>query len=308
MPPVPPQGAIGARLRAMSIADIYDQSEPVISFEFFPPKTDAGFRSLYGHIEELKRLDPGFVSVTMGAGGSTRSKTVDLVIEIHREIGLRAMAHLPCLGFRPGDVDSVLDSLAAGGVMNVLALRGDMPKETDGFEHPEEGFDHASELVAFVRRRGPLAEGGFSIGGACYPETHPEAESAEADLQHLVEKVEAGADFLITQLFFDNTRYFDFERRARAAGIDVPIVPGIMPILNAAGIRRMLSLCGGTLPHELEQDLSRVEGDDDATAKLGIRWATEQCRELLDQGVPGLHLYTLNKSNATQQIFRTLVR
>lgn len=290
----------------MSIADLYGQGKPVVSFEFFPPKTEAGARALIHTIEELKPLDPGFVSVTMGAGGSTRAKTVDLVIEIQSSIGLTAMAHLPCLGFEPAELDDVLDALMASGVRNVLALRGDRPKGAEGFAHPAEGFDHANELVAFIRRRGERGAGGFSIGAACYPETHPEAESAQADLAHLVRKVEAGADFLITQLFFDNEKFFDFERRARAAGIAVPIVPGIMPILNAAGIRRMLSLCGGTLPAELEHELGRVEGDDDATAELGTRWATEQCRELLARGVPGLHLYTLNKSDATRRIFQTL--
>jgi len=285
----------------MSIGDSYGRGAPVISFEFFPPKTDGGFRSLFREIEALKQLAPGFVSVTMGAGGSTRAKTVDLVIEIQREIGLVGMAHLPCLGFRPDDVIHVLDSLQTGGIQNVLALRGDMPKEADGFAHPAEGFDHANELVAFIR-----AHGGFSIGAACYPETHPEAESADTDLAHLVQKVDAGANFLITQLFFDNERYFAFVDRARAAGITVPIVPGIMPILSAAGIRRMLALGGATLPAELESELHGVEGDDAATAELGVRWATEQCRELLERGVPGLHLYTLNKSHATQRIFRTL--
>ncbi len=285
----------------MSIGDLYGQGDPVISFEFFPPKTDAGFGSLFREIEELKQLGPGFVSVTMGAGGSTRSKTVDLVIEIQREIGLRGMAHLPCLGFHPSDVTGVLDALAAGGVQNVLALRGDPPQDLEGFVHPADGFDHANELVAFIR-----AHGGFTIGAACYPETHPEAESAEADMAHLVRKVEAGADFLITQLFFDNERYFDFVARARGEGIDVPIVPGIMPILSAAGIRRMLTLGGGTLPSELEGALADVEGDDAATAELGVRWATDQCRELLARGVPGIHLYTLNKSHATRRIFRTL--
>jgi len=285
----------------MSIDQLYGQGEPVISFEFFPPKTDAGFRALFRSIEELKQLGPGFVSVTMGAGGSTRAKTVDLVIEIQREIGLRGMAHLPCLGFHPSEVTAVLDALAEGGVQNVLALRGDPPKDLEGFAHPADGFDHASELVAFVK-----AHGGFSIGAACYPETHPEAESAETDLVYLVQKVEAGADFLITQLFFDNERYFDFVDRARDAGIGVPIVPGIMPILSASGVRRTLALGGGSLPAELEHALTEVEGDDDATAELGVRWATDQCRELLARDVPGLHLYTLNKSDATRRIFRAL--
>jgi methylenetetrahydrofolate reductase (NADPH) len=286
----------------MSIRDLYGQGAPVFSFEFFPPKTDAGFKALYRTIEELKQLDPGFVSVTMGAGGSTRAKTVDLVIQIQREIGLLGMAHLPCLGFDPEGITRVLDTLTEGGVRNVLALRGDRPADDAGFVHPADGFDHANELVAFIHRRGE-----FSIGAACYPETHPEAPSAEVDLENLVRKVDAGTDFLVTQLFFDNQRYFDFVDRVKAAGIDQPTVPGIMPIQSVAGIRRMLALGGGSLPPELEAALADVEGDDDATRDLGVRWATAQCRELLERGAPGIHFYTLNKSNATRSIYRTIM-
>jgi methylenetetrahydrofolate reductase (NADPH) len=288
-------------MRRMSISDLYGQGSPVISFEFFPPKTDGGFTTLYKTVEELKKLGPGYVSVTMGAGGSTRAKTVDLVVKIQSEIGLRGMAHLPCLGFDRPALTQILDSLEAGGVRNVLALRGDRPQDDPDFVHPSDGFDHANELTAFIRDRG-----GFSIGGACYPEKHPEAEDEATDLANLVRKVEAGSEFLITQLFFDNERYFDFVDQARSAGIEKPIVPGIMPILNAKGIRRMLGLCGGTLPDELERALSDVANDDEATRELGVRWATEQCRELIERGVPGIHFYTLNKSNATQRIFQTL--
>jgi methylenetetrahydrofolate reductase (NADPH) len=285
----------------MSIVDLYGRGEPVISFEFFPPKTDAGFRSLFRTIEDLKQLGPGFVSVTMGAGGSTRAKTVDLVIRIQRELGIISMAHLPCAGFERGDVAEILDTLEAGGVENVLALRGDPPRDVENFVQPADGFPYASDLTAFI-----AARGGFSIGGACHPEVHPEAADAEQDLAHLVEKVRAGANFLISQLFFDNEKFFDFVARARAAGIEVPIVPGIMPITSVAGIRRMTSLGGGSIPHELDAELARVADDDAATLEIGIDWATLQCRELIDRGVPGIHFYTLNRTPATQRIYQAL--
>lgn len=285
----------------MSIPKLYGRGEPVMSFEFFPPKTDAGFGALFRTIEDLKRLAPGFVSVTMGAGGSTRSKTVDLVIRIQRELGVTAMAHLPCLGFDRAAVTSILATLEQAGVDNVLALRGDVPQNDPDFVQPADGFGHANELAKFIATRG-----GFSIGGACYPEVHPEAESAASDLANLVRKVADGARFLITQLFFDNQKFFDFERRVRAAGIDVPIVPGIMPITSVKSIRRMTALGGGSIPAELDAELSRVDDDDDATLEVGIAWATAQCRELIDRGVPGIHFYTLNRSPATQRIHRAL--
>jgi methylenetetrahydrofolate reductase (NADPH) len=285
----------------MSIVDLYGRGDPVISFEFFPPKTDAGFRSLFSTIEDLKQLAPGFVSVTMGAGGSTRAKTVDLVIRIEREIGITAMAHLPCTGFERSEIAEILDTLAAGGVRNVLALRGDAPQDSADFRPPRDGFAYANELTEFI-----AAHGGFCIGGACYPEVHPEAPSAEVDLENLVRKVRAGAQFVITQLFFDNEKFFAFEDRARAAGIDVPIVAGIMPITSVKSIRRMISLGGGSIPAELDAELSRVDDDDAATLEIGVEWATQQCRELLDRGVPGIHFYTLNRSPATRRIHEAL--
>jgi methylenetetrahydrofolate reductase (NADPH) len=286
----------------MAISDIYaNATEPVISFEFFPPKTDAGYRSLYRTIEDLKKLSPGFVSVTMGAGGSTREKTVDLTIEITREIGIVTMCHLPCTGYRPDQVGRILDQLEAGGVDNVLALRGDPPKDDPDFVNPPEAFQYANELVEYI-----FARGGFSIGAACSPEVHPEAPDAETDMIHLKRKVDAGTDFLVSNLFLDNQKYFDFEARARTAGIEVPIVPGIMPIASVAGIRRMAGVNGTSFPPALEAELERVDGDDEATYALGVRWATEQCRELLDRGVPGIHLYTLNRSPASREIHRNL--
>jgi len=285
----------------MAIAELYDRPDPVISFEFFPPKTDAGYRSLFRSIEELKQLDPGFVSVTMGAGGSTRAKTVDLTIGITRDIGLLTMCHLPCTGFRPNDVGAILDQLDTGGVRDVLALRGDPPRDDPDFVPPEDGFRYANELVAYIARRA-----GFSIGAACCPEVHPEAPDAETDLENLKRKVETGVDFLVSQLFFDNAKFFDFVDRARAAGIEVPIIPGIMPIATVSGIRRMAGMNGTAFPPELEIELERVDGDDDATYELGVRWATRQCEELLARGVAGIHFYTLNRSPATREIHRSL--
>lgn len=285
----------------MGIADLYGRSEPVISFEFFPPKTDAGYRSLFRTIEDLKQLSPGFVSVTMGAGGSTRAKTVDITVEITREIGLVTMCHLPCTGFRPSEIDTILDQLDAGAVHNVLALRGDPPANDPDFEPPSDGYRYANELVTHIARRGS-----FSIGAACCPEVHPEAPDAETDLANLKRKVESGSHFLVSQLFLDNTKFFDFVDRARAAGITIPIVPGIMPIATVAGIRRMAGMNGTSFPEELEAELERVDGDDQATYELGVRWATMQCEELLSRGVDGIHFYTLNRSPATREIHRRL--
>jgi methylenetetrahydrofolate reductase (NADPH) len=285
----------------MSIVVRYSRGEPVISFEFFPPKTDAGFHGLYSTIEDLKQLAPAFVSVTMGAGGSTRAKTVDLVIRIQRELGITAVAHLPCTGFERSEIDEILETLETGGVHNVLALRGDPPQDLANYTPPIDGFEYANELTEFI-----VSRGGFCIGGACYPEVHPEAPNAEVDLENLVRKVRAGARFVITQLFFDNEKFFAFVERARAAGIDVPIVAGIMPITSVKSIRRMIALGGGSIPAELDAELSRVDDDDAATLEIGVRWATEQCRELIDRGVPGIHFYTLNRSPATRRIHEAL--
>jgi len=285
----------------MNIGDLYRRGEPVISFEFFTPKTDRGYQSLFETIGELKALAPGFVSVTMGAGGSTRGPTVELVIRIEQELGVTSMAHLPCLGSERSEIVQILDDLERGGIENVLALRGDPPRDAMDFRHPEDGFDYANELTAFIAERG-----GFSIGGGCHPEKHPEAPSPEDDLLQLKRKVDAGSQFLLSQLFFDNAKFFDFVGRAQAAGIQIPIVPGVMPVTSVNSIRRMTALGGGTIPAELDAELRRVDNDDAATLEVGIEWATLQCRELIDRGVPGIHFYTLNRSSASQRIHRAL--
>jgi methylenetetrahydrofolate reductase (NADPH) len=287
----------------MRISDRYQKPKPVISFEFFPPKTDRGFTSLFRTIEELKTLDPDFVSVTMGAGGSTRSKTVDLVIRIQNEIEITAMAHLPCVGFERSQVGDIVSQLADAGVQNILALGGDPPVDDTSFVPPQDGFDYANELVGFIHEQNR----DLCVVGACYPETHPSAPSPEIDLENLKRKVEAGAQLLITQLFFDNSKFFAFMDRVRSAGIDVPVAPGIMPIINLAGIRRMTSMSGCAMPGNLTALLGELGEDDDAgVQELGVRWATEQCRELLDNEIPGIHFYCLNKSSAVRQIHHNL--
>ncbi len=286
----------------MRIRDCFNDTWPVFSFEFFPPKTEEGVRKLYATIEELAALDPSFVSVTYGAGGSTRELTVELVGRIKKEIGLEAMAHLTCVGHSRQELAAILDRLQAAGIENVLALRGDPPRGQTQFVRPADGFGYASELVRFIRPRYS-----FCLGGASYPEGHPESADKETDLQHLKGKVEAGVDFLITQLFFEADCYFDFARKARAAGITVPIVPGIMPVTNIAQLERFTSMCGATIPAALRQRLDKVKDDEEAVIAEGIEWAITQCRELLAGGAPGIHFYTLNRSLSTRVIYKNLV-
>jgi methylenetetrahydrofolate reductase (NADPH) len=288
------------RLSGVRIAELYGCGRPVFSFEFFPPKTDAGYETLYRTVSDLKRLNPDFVSVTWGAGGSTRRKTVEIVARIQRDIGVNAVAHLSCIGSTPDQLRETMGHLHEAGIENLLALGGDRP---EGYEPPPGAFTYANELAGFIKS----TEFDFCLAGACYPETHPLAPSPEVDLQNLVRKVDAGAEFLISQLFFDNRDFFDFCERARDAGIRVPIVAGIMPILSAASIRRMTSLSGAKIPAELEAQLSEVEYDDVLTYDVGVNWATVQCRELLEHRVSGIHFYTLNKSRATRNIYRNLL-
>jgi len=285
----------------MRIDDILAAGGPVFSFEFFPPKTPAGEQNLYAALAELRTLEPSFVSVTYGAGGSTREKTIEIVKRIREEYGLEAMAHFTCVGATVGELHSTLEEMERAGIDNVLALRGDPPAGQGAWTKTEGGLEYSRELVELIAH-----DHTFAVGAACFPETHIHAESPEADLQHLLEKVRAGVDFLITQLFFDNTRYFDFLARARGAGIDVPIIPGIMPITHAGQVERMAEMCGASIPTELHQELRARADDPEAVLAFGVAYATLQCAELLAAGAPGIHFYTLNRSPATRAILSAL--
>jgi methylenetetrahydrofolate reductase (NADPH) len=286
----------------MKIRNRLNPSNPCFSFEFFPPKTDEGVANLLKALEDLAPLEPGFVSVTYGAGGSTRDRTVELVTRIKAQTGIEAMAHLTCVGHTRDELRELLERLAAARLDNVLVLRGDPPQGQARFEPPPGGFQYASELVRFIREE----DFNFCLGGACYPEGHVETLSRDDDLRHLKAKVDAGLDFVITQLFFDNAFYFDFVERARRAGINVPIVPGIMPITNYEQLQRFTRMCGATVPMRLALQLERVKDQPDSLVQLGVAHATVQCMELLSRGVPGIHFYTLNKSPATRMIVSAL--
>ncbi len=280
---------------------ISQASEPFFSFEFFPPKTDEGMTNLFTAVSALRELDPAFVSVTYGAGGSTRDRTIGIVGRIKNELGIEAMAHFTCVGSTVDQLREVLGEIQESGVENIIALRGDPPAGEEKFVKTEGGLGNADELVKLIDE-----EFDFCIAGACYPEVHPEAISAEDDIAHAVDKVKNGARFLVTQLFFDNDAYFEFVDRARAAGIDVPIIPGIMPIAGYAQIKRFTSLCGASIPAGLMAQLDARKDDAEAVADLGVAYATLQCADLLARGAPGIHFYTLNKSPATSAILSAL--
>lgn len=285
----------------MRIDQLFAQRLPTLSFEFFPPKTDEGFQSLYRTIDDLKPLAPSFVSITYGAGGSTRARTVDLTERVQSEIGIRAMSHLTCVGHTRDELGEILDDLFAKGVRNVLALRGDPPAGSAHFTPTPGGFAFSQELVGFVRGRHD-----FCIGVAGYPEGHPTCLNLTRDLEHLKGKVDAGANFITTQLFFDNDDFFRWRDRVRAMGVRVPIVAGIMPIVNVSQIKRFVSMCGAKIPHPLLVKLESLESDPDAVYRAGVDHAVAQCRSLLAAGVDGLHFYTLNKSKATVEIVQSL--
>jgi methylenetetrahydrofolate reductase (NADPH) len=276
---------------------------PSFSFEFFPPKTDEGERSLGRALAELSRLGPTFVSVTYGAGGSTtqKRKTVDIVAHLKRDYGMEAMAHFTCVGATVDELREMLDLMRAAGIENVLALRGDPPQGQAEWSATEGGLSYSRELIELIR-----GEYDFAIGAACFPEVHIHAKDAESDLRYLKEKVDAGARFLITQLFFDNAAYYDFVARARDIGIDVPIIPGIMPITDFGQIKRITGMCGATIPAELLHELELRSDQPGAVSDLGVAHATLQCADLLANGAPGIHFYTLNRSPATRAILSAL--
>jgi methylenetetrahydrofolate reductase (NADPH) len=291
----------------MKVVDILrfarERGEPVFSFEFFPPKTEDGVRQLFQTVEALRPLGPAFVSVTYGAGGSTRQRTLELVSRLKRETEIEAVAHLTCVGSSREELERVLDEIAAAGIQNVLALRGDPPQGQRSFEPHPEGFRYASELVAFIRghERWP-----FCIGAAAYPEGHVETRDLSRDLANLKRKVEAGADFLVTQLFFHNAHYFRFVERARAAGLELPILPGVMPFTNVEQIERFTALCGAQIPQALRAAMVVRRDDPEAALQLGVAYATLQCADLLRRGAPGVHFYTLNRSPSTRAIVSAL--
>ncbi len=285
----------------MRIRDLFAGTGPVFSFEFFPPKTDEGERKLLETVRRLKELRPGFVSVTK-TGAKPADKTVEITARIKHDLGIEAMAHMTCATAGRAEMRRIFDLIRDAGIENVLALRGDPPRDQPTFVRPTDGFDYACELVRFIRGNGY----DFCLGGAGYPETHPECASADFDLANLRGKVEAGVEFVITQLFYENAEFFAFVDRARAADITVPIVPGIMPITNVAQIERIAALSGAHIPPALQRDLDAARGDDAAALQIGIAYATAQCRELLAGGVPGVHFYTLNQSPATSAILRAL--
>jgi len=284
----------------MKISQLISAGRPLFSFEFFPPKDDAAAVQLMETIANLKLLKPDYVSVTYGAGGSTRAKTLELVARIRNEVGIEAVAHLTCVGHSKAGVRTILKELAGRGIENILALRGDPPRGETSFKPHPDGFRYANELAEEVARMG------FCFGVAGYPEKHPEAFSLQADLQNLKRKVDAGASFVTTQLFFQNAYYFDFVAKARAIGIRVPIIPGIMPVTNYTQIQRFMALCGASLPTDLRNELAAAQDNLDAVARIGIRFAAHQCEELLHKGAPGIHFYTLNKSRATREILEHL--
>ena len=280
---------------------IASTAEPTFSFEFFPPKTEDGERNLRKTLEDLRAFDPDFVSVTYGAGGSTRDKTVELTKWIKQELGIEAMAHLSCVGTTREELLAILDGIRAAGIDNVLALRGDPPRgETEWTPHPG-GLHYSTELAALISGSYP-----FSVGAACFPEVHPEAPDLAHDLRFLKDKLASGATFLITQLFFDNELYFHFVEEARAVGVEVPIIPGIMPITDLKQIKTITGMCGATIPEPLLDALEWRTGDPDAVLQLGVAHATLQCAELLARGAPGIHFYTLNRSPATRAIVSAL--
>ena len=285
----------------MRIDELLSATEPIFSFEFFPPKTPEGEANLYRALHELRPLDPAYVSVTYGAGGTTRGKTVEIVTRIKEEFGLEAMAHFTCVGATTDELRATLDELRAANIENVLALRGDPPQGQEEWTKTDGGLEFSHQLVRLLRDDYP-----FAIGAACFPEGHIHAISPEDDLRYLKEKVDAGVDFLITQLFFDNQLYCDFVERARAIGVTVPIVPGIWPITSFSQIARVTAMCGATMPEHVLAELEARKDDAEAVAEFGVSYATMQCADLLAKGAPGLHFYTLNRSPATRAILSAL--
>lgn len=286
----------------MHVAHILNDHTPSVSFEFFPPKTDQAANNLFETIQQLSPLGPSFVSVTYGAGGTTRERTRDLVMRLNSEAKVTAVPHLTTVGATREEIRDILETYVERGVENVLALRGDPPGDAKTFEPTPGGFGYANELVEFIKDEFPK----LGIGVAAYPEGHPENRDRLTDLKNLRRKVDAGADVIITQLFFENRDFYDFRERCSIVGIETPIIAGIMPIQSIKGVQRMAALSGARIPAPLLRALYRAQDDPEAVRNVGAHWASEQCRDLIDQKVAGIHFYTLNKSNATRRIYESL--
>ena len=291
----------------MHILDIFQTHPTTFSFEFFPPKTDAASDELFQTIAHLQELQPSFVSVTYGAGGSTRERTHDLIVRIQRETDLTAVSHLTCVCHSRDELATILARYSASGIENILALGGDPPRDLANYDRANDAFHHADGLVAFIKEwQGHPDPRGFGIGVAGFPEGHPTTPNRIKEMDNLKRKVDAGADYICTQLFFKNDDFYDFRDRCHLAGIRVPILAGIMPVLSKKGMERMADLAlGARFPAALLRSINRCD-DDDFVAKAGVHWATEQCRDLLDNEVRGIHFYTLNKSDATRRIYEHL--
>ena len=283
-------------------------SEPTsISFEFFPPRTEKGFTALFNRVAEFEALEPSFVSVTYGAGGTTRENTHTLVHQLVRETSLPTVPHLTCIGHTTEEIDQILERYAESEIYNILALRGDVPAEPSPGWTPEGDFPYAADLVRHIRRFGEKHGVRFGIGVAGFPEGHPDTPNSLKQMDHLKAKVDEGADWICTQLFFANTTFLDWRERARLNQIEIPILAGIMPITSIEGLNKMAELAGGTVfPSPLLKALARCDGDKESVSEVGVHWATEQCRDLLDHEIDGIHFYTLNKSDATHRIHRAL--
>ncbi len=286
----------------MHIGSAYGPERFGLSFELFPPKTEKGEQELFRHLAELMAFGPSFVTCTYGAGGSTREKTLDIVSRVRDEHGCSVASHLTCVAATADELRAYLREATARGIENIVALRGDPPRGDTEFRAVPGGLHYANELVTLIRAEFPS----FGVAVAGYPETHVEAPSAEVDLDNLKRKVDAGADVIITQLFYDNRDFFDFQRRVRKAGIQVPVVPGLLPVTNLSQIRRITSLCGARLPEPFTKSLERYADDPEGQFAVGVEHATAQTRELIEAGVAGIHFYVLNKSRATAQILSSV--
>lgn len=286
----------------MLVKDILDNNRFSFSFEFFPPKDEPGWENLFANISDLMPLKPAYVSVTYGAGGSTRDRTHKLIVRIQRETNLTVVSHLTCVGSNREETGAILRNYAESGVKNILALRGDPPKGQKDFVQPPDGFAYAADLVAFIKKNFPH----MGVGVAGFPEGHPGTPNRLLEMDYLKAKVDAGADYIVTQLFFDNRDFYDFRDRCALAGITVPIIAGLMPITTKSGMVRMAELAAGArVPASLLRALDRARSDEQVE-KVGVHWATEQVRDLLDNEVRGIHFYTLNHSQQALEIYQAL--